>query len=228
MNNISSIYKKIIKTIPFVICYFLFFLSVGICAADRNKVSLTLNNVEISEAMEMLSIKERVNIVLSKDVAGDISINLFNVSLHEAILSIANAAGYVVELRNNSYFVLKREDSGKYANSGLTELRTFKVRYSDTNDVEQILETYLSEYGKITNLSKRKLLVIEDLPSFLTRIERLLAEIDQQPKQIFIEAKILEVTLRDSESYGIDWSKLFSSGGGNGVTLTYLNYLPKV
>ncbi|MFK7794518.1 MAG: type II secretion system protein GspD [Gammaproteobacteria bacterium] len=190
-------------------------LTIAVSIAE-NEVSLTLSNVEISEAMEMLSIKERVNIVLSKDVAGDISINLFNVSLHDAILAIANAGGYAVEFRNGSYFVINRDESGKYANSGLTELRTFKVRYSDTSDVEQILETYLSEYGKITTLVERRMLVIEDLPSFLTRIERLLAEIDQQPKQIFIEAKILEVTLRDSESYGINWSKLFSADGGDG------------
>lgn len=203
------------------LCFFLLLIigltiSYVLDADDKRKVSLTLNNVEIAEAMEMLSIKERVNIVLSKDVKGDISINLFNVSLHEAILSIATAAGFAVEFRNNSYFVLKREESGKYANSGLTELRTFKVKYSNPEDVEQILETYLSEYGSITNLADRKLLVVEDLPSFIVRIERLLKELDQQPKQIFIEAKILEVTLRDSESYGLDWSKLFSSDGGNG------------
>lgn len=200
--------------------FLLFIACIGIShtaqADSKNTVSLTLNNVEISEAMEMLSIKERVNIVLSNDVQGDISINLFNVSLHEAILSIASAAGYAVEFRNNSYFVLKREESGKYANSGLTELRTFKVKYSNTSDVEQILETYLSEYGSITTLADRKLLVVEDLPSFVTRIERLLKELDQEPKQIFIEAKILEVTLRDSESYGLDWSKLFNSDGGSG------------
>ena len=183
---------------------------------ESKNVSLTLSNVEISEAMEMLSIKERVNIVLSKDVRGEISIYLYNISLREAILSIANAAGYAVEYRNNSYFILKREESGKYASSGLTELRTFKVKYSNTDDVEQILETYLSEYGNITTLPDRKMLVVEDLPSFVNRIEELLKQLDQQPKQIFIEAKILEVTLRDSESSGLDWAKLFSSDGGSG------------
>lgn len=185
-------------------------------ADTSTKVTLALNDVEIAEAMEMLSIKEQVNIVLSKDVTGSISINLFNVSLREAILAIANAGGYAVEFRNNSYFVIDREESGKYSKSGLTQLRTFKVKYSDTEDVEEILETYLSEYGKITNLSNRKLLVIEDLPSFLDRIDQLLKQIDQEPNQVFIEAKILEVTLRDSESYGLDWSKLFSSDGGDG------------
>ena len=104
-------------------------------AKESKKISLTLHDVEISEAMEMLSIKERVNIVLAKDVEGTISVNLYNVTLRQAILSIADAAGYVVEFRNGSYFVLKREESGKYARSGLTELRTFKVEYSDTSVV---------------------------------------------------------------------------------------------
>ena len=170
--------------------------------------------------MEMLSIKERVNIVLAKDVQGEISVNLYNVTLRQAILSIADAAGYAVEYRNGSYFIIKREDSGKYTKSGLTVLRAFKVEYSDTNAVEQILETYLSEYGKITNLTERRMLVVEDLLHFISRIETILAEIDQEPKQIFIEAKILEISLRDSESFGLDWTKIFSSDGGTGTAGT--------
>ena len=195
---------------------FNFLLFSNVLGEDVEKISLTFHDVEISEAMEMLAIKERVNIVLAKDVTGTISVNLYNVSLRHAILSIADAAGYAVEYRNNTYFILKREESGKYAQSGLTELRTFKVEYSDASVVEQILENYLSEYGNITNLPERKLLVVEDLPSFIDRIEKILAEIDLEPKQIFIEAKILEISLRDSESFGLDWAKLFSSDGGSG------------
>ncbi len=36
-------------------------------------------------------------------------------------------------------------------------------------------------------------------------------ELDAQPKQVLIEAKVLEVTLDDGESYGIDWNKVFDS-----------------
>ncbi len=210
------------KSLPFSVMAILVLVlfCANMHAKDSKKISLTFHDVEISEAMEMLSIKERVNIILAKDVEGTISVNLYNVTLRQAILSIADAAGYAVEYRNGSYFVLKREESGKYAQSGLTEIRALKVEYSDVNVVEQILETYLSEYGKITNLAERKLLVVEDLPSFIGRIETILEEIDQEPKQIFIEAKILEVTLRDSESFGLDWSKLFTSDGGTGAVGT--------
>ena len=217
MKNSNHNFKNIILAAT-LLCTFTIFANAYANSAE--KISLTFHDVEISEAMEMLAVKERVNIVLAKDVQGTISVNLYNVSLRQAILSIADAAGYAVEYRNGSYFVLNREESGKYAQSGLTELRAFKVEYSDASVVEQILENYLSEYGNITNLAERKMLVVEDLPSFISRIEKILAEIDLEPKQIFIEAKILEISLRETESFGLDWAKLFSSDGGSGVVGT--------
>jgi type II secretory pathway component GspD/PulD (secretin) len=47
-------------------------------------------------------------------------------------------------------------------------------------------------------------------------METLLGEIDREPKQIMIEAKILEITLTDNQSYGLDWAKLFDSSDGTG------------
>ena len=74
----------------------------------------------------------------------------------------------------------------------------------------------MSSNGKITVLQERNLIVIEDNPQALVRMERLLAEIDKEPRQILIEAKILEITLDDNESWGIDWAHFFSSGDTSG------------
>ncbi len=48
---------------------------------------------------------------------------------------------------------------------------------------------------------------------FVDRIGKLLVELDVQPKQVMIEAKILEVTLDESENFGVDWKKIFGSAG---------------
>jgi type II secretory pathway component GspD/PulD (secretin) len=95
-------------------------------------------------------------------------------------------------------------------------VRSYKVQYIEPLQVESILKPYLSNYGKITALTDRKLLVVEDKPAFLNKIETLLTEIDREPKQILIEAKILKVTLSDNESYGLDWLKLFTRDDGEG------------
>jgi len=181
------------------------------------KVSLTLRAVAISEVMEMLSKSAHVNILLSDGVEGEVSVNLYGVSIDEAIHSIASAAGFAVEHRDDSYFIVKREEAGHYAAGGPTELRTFKIQYSEPEVIKGIIEKHLSKYGNITTLNERKLLVVEDTPYFLDRISNLLKELDRRPKQILIKAEILEITLKDSESYGLEWSKLFNYDGGKGA-----------
>ena len=59
------------------------------------------------------------------------------------------------------------------------------------------------------------MLVVEDLPEFLDRIDRVLQEVDVSPRQILVEAKILEIALNDNESFGIDWSKFFANNGAS-------------
>jgi type II secretory pathway component GspD/PulD (secretin) len=186
-------------------------------AADTGKVTLSLKNVKIAEVMDMLSRQERVNILVTDGVDATLSVNLYDMEVGQAIRAIANAAGYAVEHHDGSYFVVERDEAGKYASGGLTQLRTFKIQYSDPTVVEGILKNYLSNYGKLTTFPDRRLLVVEDLPEFLERIAGLLAEVDRKPRQILIEAKILEIQLRDTESFGIDWAKLFRHNGGEGA-----------
>ena len=174
-------------------------------------ISLTLRDVAISEVMEMLSKTAKVNILLSENIQGNVSVNLYEISIDDAIQSIATSAGYAVERRKGSYFIVDRDQAGKSDAGGPTQLRTFKVQYSDPAIVAGALEKHLSSFGKITTLEKRRLLVVDDKPHFLQRIENLLKELDRKPKQILIEARILEVGLKDSESYGLDWSRIFNS-----------------
>ena len=183
----------------------------------NGKISLTLREVAISEVMEMLSRSAKVNILLSDEVEGDVSVNLYGVDVDEAINSIASAAGYAVERRRGSYFIVSREEAGRHSAGGPTELRTFKIQYSEPDVIKEILESHISGYGKITTLNQRKLLVVEDTPYFLDRIAALLRELDRRPKQILIKAQILEIALKDSESYGLEWAKIFSYDDGDGA-----------
>jgi type II secretory pathway component GspD/PulD (secretin) len=161
----------------------------------------------------MLSRKDSVNIILSKGVTGAVSVNLYNVTVREAIYRVAQAAGYWVEERNGDYVVLGKETSLDYPSAN-TQIKTFKVQYSDVKQVADILSKYVSRQGKVTPLIGRRLIVVEDLPGFAERMARLVEELDVPPKQVMIEAKILEISLDDSERFGIDWKRLFGSPGG--------------
>ncbi len=182
--------------------------------AHAEKVSININEMPIAEVMDMLSRRHRINILLASGVSGTVSANLYDVEIPQALRMIAEAAGLNVEQRDQGFYLQPRTDSGKYYASGLTQLKTFRIQYSDPLEIQPILEKHLSHYGKITALPERKLLVVEDQPAFLKRIEALLQELDRQPRQILIEAKILEITLRESDAFGIDWTQILSGERG--------------
>jgi type II secretory pathway component GspD/PulD (secretin) len=175
-----------------------------------------MRDVQLAEIMEMLSMQNRANILLADGVEGVVTVNLYDVEVDEAIESIANAAGYIIERRGGSYFVVEPDNAGQYGDSGFTIVRAFNVQYTDAALVEESLSPYLSDYGTLTALPESKMVVIEDQPAFVNRITGLLRDLDRRPQQILIEAKILEITLADEDAYGIDWQKFFQGEGGTG------------
>ena len=181
------------------------------------KISLSIQELDILEVMQMLSREQRMNIFVADGVSGKVSVNLYDMETTEAVNLIAESAGFVVEQRNNSFFVLEREDAGKLRQSDRLEVRSFKVQYAAVSDIETILQDHISNFGSIKSLPENDLLVVEDLPPFLDKIESILGEIDREPMQIMIEAKILEISLTDNQAYGLDWPKLFDSSSAIGA-----------
>jgi type II secretory pathway component GspD/PulD (secretin) len=180
-------------------------------AGPPGTISMRFHETSLQEVFDLLSRIERVNILLGKGVGGNVSINLYDVSVPQAIRSVAQAAGYEVEQRGRDYLIVDRQDAGRDAASSNTAIRTYKVQYSNVKQVAEILGKYLSRQGKLTTLPERNLLVVEDAPGFHDRIARLLEAIDVEPRQVLIEAKILEISLDASENFGVDWTKFFSA-----------------
>ncbi len=210
LKNFAS---PLTKLLPAIVLTVLFAVAP---LAYAGKITLSIEELDIREVMRMLSREQRMNIFVAEGVSGKVSVNLYDMDATEAVNLIAESAGFVVEQRNNSFFVIEREDAGKLRQSDRMAVRAFKVQYASTSDIVTILQEYVSEYGNIKALPDNDMLVIEDLPSFLDKIEVLLGEIDREPKQIMIEAKILEISLSNNQSYGLDWARLFDSSTGSG------------
>lgn len=218
MNRQPALCKPILteRIRRLIFAVLIFAIASPVWAEAESTITLGMRDTPISEVMSMLSRQNRVNILLGENVDADVSFSLYEVSLDEAIRSIANAAGFAVERRSDTYFVLPEDQAGKIPGTGFTIVRSLPVKYADVAELENKLSDYLSDFGNLTAVPERKLLMVEDRPRHVYRIAKLLSEIDQRPRQVMIEAKILEVKLNDEQSFGIDWDGFFSTKDGEG------------
>lgn len=183
--------------------------------AGEAPVSFVFRDMPIVELFEMIARKERINIVLGRGVTGTVAVNLYNLSMRQAIYAIAEAGGYTVTMRDSGYFISDPKTARIQSPPAQMEVRAMQVMYSDPKLIGDILARHVGPGGSVTVVEARRMLVVEDTLDGLQRIQRLLNEIDAQPRQILIEAKILEITLDHTENFGIDWSRIFSANGVN-------------
>jgi type II secretory pathway component GspD/PulD (secretin) len=180
--------------------------------------SFVFRDTPIAELFEMISRHERINIVLGKGVSGNVAVSLYDMTPRQAIYAIAEAGGYQVVPRENGYMIVSAAQSAAEGPAaGPLEVRALKVLYSEPQLVADILSKHVGRGGKVSVLPTRRMIVVEDTAEGVKRIEALLREIDTQPQQIMIEAKILEITLDQNENFGIEWNKVFSGDGVNRI-----------
>jgi len=212
-SRIESLRRALVRA-SLVAC--LLFAPLAGAQDDEQRISMTMKDADLADVMDMMSREQRVNIFVSTDSNEQVSFSLYDMTLPDAVRAIANAAGLAVEHYDGNYFIVDRDEAGKYAPDALTQVKSFELQYVTGEEIQSLLEPYLSDYGEMTVFNEKNIFLIEDTPEFLRRISVLVRAIDKQPTQILIEAKILEVTLTDEDSYGLDWTKFFDSDGGSG------------
>jgi type II secretory pathway component GspD/PulD (secretin) len=96
-----------------------------------------------------------------------------------------------------------------------TETEVFELQYARVDDVTAELTAALTpEIGSMRIDARTNTMVISDLPHQMEKIKTLIEAFDRKTREVFIEAKIVQVTLSDAFKWGIDWDTLFTEVGG--------------
>jgi type II secretory pathway component GspD/PulD (secretin) len=94
--------------------------------------------------------------------------------------------------------------------SAAPETKTFVLQYADVEAIQKELTTLVTkEVGSVRGDKRTKSLIVTDLPNNMVKIEQLISIFDKRSKQVFIEAKVVEVTLSDTYALGINWKHMF-------------------
>lgn len=195
---------------------------------EDGKITLTARGAPLTTVLELIAEQSNLNLVASEDVTGVVSVTLKKVSLEAALNVILNVNGYSWNRQNDIIVVTKlsTESSSLPGIQGRV-VRVFDLDFLAATDVQTVITGLLSPIGKSfviesSPVDKRRTqeqLVVEDLPEYVTRIEQYLCQADVAPKQVLIEAHILQIELSDDMRHGVDFAAILARIDGAQIGL---------
>jgi type II secretory pathway component GspD/PulD (secretin) len=187
-------------------------------------IELVVRDAPLSQVLSLLAQTQELNIVASNDIDALISITLRNVPIEEALTAILSVANYTWVKRNNIILITSLTDAANLpADVQGRQIQVFDLDFASAAVVAETVTNFLSPIGKISvaqssptdNRLTQERVVVEDLPESLCRIAAYIEQIDHPPRQVLIEAHILQINLDDTTRCGVNLDELVRLHGSN-------------
>jgi len=209
-------------------------------------LTLSLENVAVADVLNLIAVQNGLNLVVSGEVTGTVSLRLEEVSWTSALDAILLPMGYNYFVRGE-VIIVKPFDQ---VSPGELDTRTVTLRFLDPVTAKKALEPLKSAQGQIIVLDKSpsaeavalpaaetyrpNRLLLADFPSVVDRMLAVLEEIDQPEPVVTIEARIIETNVDDDTRIGFTWPTVLTatlggdsaSTGGSGLSGSSLAWDP--
>jgi type IV pilus assembly protein PilQ len=181
------------------------------------RLSLNFQNVEVRAVLNVIADFTDLNIITSDTVTGNLTLRLKDVPWDQALEIILQTRGLDSRRSGNVIWIAPRDEIAtreklalEAANqiSDLEQTRTesFQMNYQKAGDVQKLLsdptQRILSKRGSAVVDARTNTLFVQDTPSRLEEVRRLIAKIDIAVRQVMIEARIVEANDSFSRNLG--------------------------
>jgi type IV pilus assembly protein PilQ len=191
---------------------------------NNGLITLIAKDASLSDILSILAHDHGLNIVSSDAITQQVSVTLRDVPLADALNAILSIQGLSWSRRNNIISItrMSTEDTGGAIVQGRL-IKVFPLSYVSGTEIEAVIKDLLSPVGKVKAMQSEKQdtrkssdrLIVEDLPDYLDRIETCIHQLDRPPKQVQIEAHILEVDLSAENRHGVNLEMMSDIAGTN-------------
>jgi type IV pilus assembly protein PilQ len=197
-----------------------------------DKLSLNFQNIEVRAVLNVIADFTDLNIITSDTVAGNITLRLKDVPWDQALEIILQTRGLDSRRNGNVIWIAPRDElatreklalEARQQISDLEQTRTesFQINYQKAIEVQKLLsdpqQRVLSKRGSAVVDSRTNTLFVQDTPSRLEDVRRLLTQIDVPVRQVMIEARIVEANDTFSKNLGSRLGYHDMSGQGHRV-----------
>ena len=191
------------------------------------KLSLNFQNVEVRSVLQVLADFTGLNIITSDTVGGNLTLRLKDVPWDQALDIILRSKG--LDMRKDGNVVLiaprdelaTREKLALEARSQIADLEptvteSFQLNYQKAADMVALLngaggggvvgaaaQRILSKRGSVSVDARTNQLFVQDTPSRLEDVRRMIRAVDIPVRQVMIESRIVEATDTFNRNLGV-------------------------
>jgi len=181
------------------------------------KLSLNFQNVEVRSVLNVIADFTDLNIITSDSVQGSLTLRLKDVPWDQALDIILQTRGLDMRKNGNVVWIAPRDELATKEKLALesqqqiTELEavrteTFQLNYASAADVVKLIsdekQKILSKRGSAVMDTRTNQVFVQDVPSRLDDVRKLIAKLDVSVRQVLIEARIVEANDAFSRNLG--------------------------
>jgi type IV pilus assembly protein PilQ len=166
-------------------------------------VCIDVNEVPIGTVIRQLADQVDVDLIMSPQVTGNVTVSLTDVTLDEALRCILDVHGAGIIVGENVIRILSRNEMPQITERLVTE--TFEITYADVGQVVKALEKFVSQQGTVSSIEGTSHIIVTDTESKIRDITNLIATIDRITPQVLVEVRIYDITSKDNLDLGIEW-----------------------
>ena len=194
------------------------------------KLSLNFQNVEVRSVLNVIADFTDLNIITSDAVGGSLTLRLKDVPWDQALQIILDTRGLDMRKNGNVVWIAPRDELAtkeklmleSQAQIGeLEAVRTesFQLNYQKALDVQTLLKSpgqnVLSKRGSAVVDARTNTVFVQDVPTRLEDVRKLIAQIDIAVRQVMIEARIVVATDNFSKNLGAKLGFNSATPGGD-------------
>jgi len=181
------------------------------------KLSLNFQNVEVRAVLQVIADFTGLNIITSDTVGGNLTLRLKDVPWDQALDIILQSKGLDMRKTGNVVWIAPRDELATKEKLALearqqiadlepTRTESFQLNYQKADDFRKLLtdkdQRILSRRGSAVVDPRTNTVFVQDTPTKLEEVRRLLRQIDVAVRQVMIEARIVEASDRFSRNLG--------------------------
>lgn len=196
------------------------------------KLTLNFQDISVREALNVIADFTNLNIVISDTVNGNLTLRLKDVPWDQALDIILQSRGLDMRKTGNVIQVAPREEiaakeklalaaNQEISDLAATQTESFQLSYQKGSDIVKLLtnkdQPILSKRGSAVVDERTNTLFVQDTPSRLEEVRKLIEKIDVPVRQVMIEARF--VSAGDSFTRTLGGRLSYSSAAAQGFSI---------